>query len=107
MEKKIRAIRLEPGKAPETVEVTNTVAVWQDLIGGWVEADKAFGGDVLVLCNEDGKLIGLPENRMIDGRMFVGTVFICGHTPTRFRSLTDEQVRKYSEMFAEPGKEGR
>ncbi len=51
--------------------------------------------------NEEGKLIGLPLNRQFGNDIFAGTFIICGldEQNASFASLSDEQVRYYTNMF--------
>ena len=57
------------------------------------------------ICNEEGKLIGLPWNRPLfdeDGNLYdviVGTFLVAGLTEDNFGSLSDEQIDKYTEVF--------
>lgn len=50
--------------------------------------------DIAIVCNEEGKLIGLPLNRAVynlDGEMvdiIAGTAFVCERATTIFGSLT-------------------
>ena len=67
-----------------------------------------FGDLVALICNEEGKLLGLPLNRPLrhpeTGAVYdivCGTCFLCGAPPgsDRFASLTEEQIARYSERF--------
>ena len=61
--------------------------------------------DVALICNEEGKLIGLPWNRSLfdeEGNLYdviAGTFLVVGLTEDDFGSLSDEQIEKYTEMF--------
>lgn len=70
-------------------------------------SDRRLPDDALynafVIGNEESKLEGLPGNRRINGGIYAGTILIvaddgCGGTT----DLTEEQVDKYTAMFAEP-----
>ena len=62
------------------------------------------------ICNDEGKLLGLPLNRALrdeDGTIYdviSGTFFLCAAPPAsdRFEGLTDQQVKTYMERFAMP-----
>ena len=63
--------------------------------------------DAVLICNEEGKLLGLEMNRMIclaDGTPFdiiCGPFIIC-RAPTdsdEFEGLTDSQIEIYSKMY--------
>ena len=53
--------------------------------------------------NDEAKLIGMKGNRHLDnGGIIAGPFFICGDGGEEFRSLTDEEVEKYMQKYAEP-----
>ncbi|MGO5548402.1 DUF3846 domain-containing protein [Lachnospiraceae bacterium LCP19S3_B12] len=58
--------------------------------------------DTVIVINEESKINGIEDNRRIDGDVLVGPVFIAGDTGESICSLTDEQIQKYVEKFAEP-----
>ena len=60
--------------------------------------------ETCIICNEEGKLIGMEGNRRIgDGSSIIaGPFFICGTTEEDFRGLTDSEVDLYMDRFKEP-----
>ena len=60
------------------------------------------------MCNEEGKLAGLPLNRALrteDGEIYdiiAGNFFICGLGEENFCSLTPELAEKFKEEFKHP-----
>ena len=44
----------------------------------------------------------MEGNRRIEGDVLVGPIFIAGITEDSICSLTDEQMQKYAQKFAEP-----
>lgn len=102
MEDKIRVLKVEPGKAPKAVEMDNTLRAMQEMVGGYIQL-VPFEKGACVVCNEDGKLIGLEVNRRFGHDILVGTFFVAGDDGGEdFCSLTDEQIEKYSQQFKEP-----
>ena len=65
---------------------------------------------VALICNEEGKLNGLPLNRALwdeDGNLYdiiSGTFFLCAAPPDaeNFQSLSEEQLLYYEERFRCP-----
>lgn len=63
-----------------------------------------------MICNEEGKLNGLPLNRALwdeDGNLYdiiSGTFFLCAAPPDveNFQSLSEEQLLYYEERFRYP-----
>ena len=62
------------------------------------------------ICNEEGKLEGLPLNRALrteDGEIYdiiAGNFFICGLGEENFCSLSPELAEKFKEEFKHPEK---
>ena len=77
----------------------------QALVGGYIQAVYPFEEPVAVVCNEEGKNLGLPFNRpLLDAHglpydIICGTFFVAGLGAEDFVSLTDEQIQNYKAMF--------
>ena len=100
-EKEITVLKVEPGKSPETVTMPNTLAAMQKMVGGYIEVLPL--SDVCLVCNEDGKLMGLEGNRRLGNDIIVGTFFLAGDTRSGdLCSLTQEQIQHFGEVFAKP-----
>lgn len=68
-----------------------------------IEFTYPFDDDCMVLGNEEAKLNGMEGNRRLGNSIYAGPIFITRDDGVGgLCSLTDEQVLKYSEMFAEP-----
>lgn len=99
----LRIVLVEPGKTAYAAEIENSLRAKQRAVGGMIEA-VSNGDGTLIVCNEEGKLIGLPANRRLAGGadILVGNFFVIGEDGADFRSLTDEEIQKYTARFAEP-----
>ena len=77
-------------------------------VGGDIAATYPFSDPVGLVCNDEGKLIGLELNRGLrdeDGNLYdimAGTFLVVGLSEDSFTSLTPEQVQKYAEHFKQP-----
>ena len=78
----MKAIRKKPGCAPELVEVDNTLKALQTEVGGYIETVSI--ADVVIICNEEGRLCGLPYNCRFVGVDFVGTILVVGRNKDEF-----------------------
>jgi hypothetical protein len=88
MDDKLRIVVYEPNKKKKTVkEIDNTLEAMQEVVGGYIELVKLGRQDIVLVCNEEGRVLGLPKNRG-----FYGTFLFVGNTPPDFTSLTDEQL---------------
>lgn len=104
----MRILLIEPGKKPSVQEIAGTLESIQDIVGGLIQAVYPFKEPVALVCNDEGKLLGLPLNRGledIDGNLYdiiCGTFFICGIEEDRFVSLTEEQIQHFTRKFYTP-----
>ena len=106
----MRVIVVEPKKKPMVQDIGSDLESMQKIVGGSIEAVYPFADPVALICNEEGKLLGLPLNRALrdeEGTVYdiiSGTFFLCAAPPDseHFESLTDQQVKTYMERFAMP-----
>lgn len=107
----MRVLVIEPGKSPEMREIENNLETKQRIVGGWIEAVYPFDDPVALICNEEGKHLGLPYNRALrhpeTGEVYdiiAGTFILCAASPEseNFDSLDDVMLEKYTEYFAHP-----
>ena len=103
-EENIRVLVVEPEKDPEVRIIENSLEGIQQIVQGYIECvtlrDKA-GEDLVLICNEEGKIRNLPMNAAvaeIDDVIF-GTFLIAGTDRDEFASLTDEQIFEMNERF--------
>ena len=106
--KKITVLVVEPEKAPYTKAIDTGLKSLQKEVGGYIEAIYPWADPVAVICNEEGKLEGLPLNRALrdgDGHIYdvvAGTFLVAGLGTEDFCSLTPEQEKKYTKLFHTP-----
>lgn len=96
----MKILVVEPHKVPRVEEIPNTLEAMQEIVGGLIEPVYLHDGDAVLVCNDEGKLIGLEGNRRVDGQVIAGTFFVCGDDGEDFCSLSDEQLEKYADRFA-------
>ena len=107
-EARIKVVMLEAGKEAYVKEIGNSLESMQKIVGGLIEPFYPFDEQVCIVCNEEGKLLGLPLNRAVrdhDGEIMdiiAGAAFICDCSGEDFGSLTEEQQKRYQKMFSEP-----
>ena len=77
------------------------------IVGGFIQAVEPFEDpNVLLVCNEEAKLLGLPENRFLRNRNGVpydiihGTFFLAQGSGEEFCSLTDKQIQTYTRLYS-------
>ena len=59
--------------------------------------------ETCILCNEEGKLIGLTPNRRFCGDVLCGTFYVTGQTKDGdLDSLSEDAIHMYEKRFAVP-----
>lgn len=94
---KISVLIKEPGKTPRHVHISNTLSNLQNTVGGYIET-VTLCSDLVVICNEEGRLKRLPHCCEICGVDFVGPVILCGVKKDRFTDLPVDW-KALKEMF--------
>ena len=107
-EKRIKVLMIEPNKHPCVVELKNDLDSLQKAVSigapeqGLIEF-VYLEDNVSILCNEEGKLIGLAPNRRLDEDILCGVFYLVAEGNNgNLKSLTREQQERYSKMFWEP-----
>lgn len=101
---------IEPMKAPRVEEIESSLESMQKEVGGYIQAIYPFEDSVALICNEEGKLLGLPLNRALrdeSGEIYdivCGTFFLCSAPPDEenFSSLSDEQIEHFTKLYQHP-----
>ena len=106
----MQVVVVEPKKKPVVQDIDSGLESMQRIVGGSIQAIYPFEEPVALICNEEGKLLGLPLNRDLrddDGTVYdiiSGSFFLCAAPPDsdRFADLTDQQVKTFMERFSMP-----
>lgn len=88
----IRVIVKEPGKSPEIRWVDNTLEALQKIVGGLIET-VTLATDLVTICNEEGRIMDLPDNCTLYGFNFVGPIIIAGVDGCEFADVPDGAMR--------------
>ena len=67
----MKVLAVEPGKVPYETEIEGGLESLQKAVGGSIEAVYPYEDPVAVICNEEGKLIGLPTNRALKDQLLL------------------------------------
>lgn len=98
----MRAVKKEPGKLPEIVDIDNTLEALQDAVGGFIET-LTFCEDATLIVNEEGRLLGLEHNLVFCGVPICGTALVVGVDGDQFAGLTDDAAEFMCHALEEPG----
>ncbi len=77
--------------------IKNDLNTMQDIVGGYIETVTALE-DLVCICNEEGRIRGLPYNMCWLGIDLVGTVIFAGVDGDEFGDLPD-YVRDNTERW--------
>ena len=105
---KMTVLVVEPMKEPYVKEIDPVLHALQAEVGGDIGATYPFSDPVALVCNDEGKLIGLDLNRGLrdeNGEIYdimAGTFLVVGLGEEDFASLSPELAQKYTEHFRQP-----
>lgn len=88
----MKAIIKKPNCKAETIEIENSLEALQRAVGGHIET-VTFATDCCILCNEEGRLMGMPYNLDFCGISFVGTILFVGVAEDEFTGLDDQAAK--------------
>ena len=107
----MKILVVEPLKVPYEKEIDGSLESMQAVVGGLIQLLYPFEDPELALiCNDEGKLLGLPYNRALrdeDGKIYdvvAGTFFLC-RAPADSENLvglTEGQVKWGKDRFRQP-----
>jgi hypothetical protein len=96
----IRVLLVKPGEEPKVETIDNKLEGCQKAIGGGY-IQQLFIDDVVLICDEEGKLKNLPPNRDLReyDDIIEGTFFISRLYRGEYVDLTDADIEKYTARF--------
>ncbi|MEG2080580.1 MAG: YodL domain-containing protein [Oscillospiraceae bacterium] len=99
----LKIVMVEPNKPAYIGEIENSLNGFQQALGGRIEATYPFSDNAFIYSNEESKLNGMDGNRTIGGELYAGPLVIVGDDGNSGNcSLTEEQLKIYSERFETP-----
>ena len=75
--KKIRVIIKSPGEKPRSVWISNSLENLQKHVGGYIEINR-IATNLVIVCDEEGRLKDKPFCAKILNWNFVGTIILAG-----------------------------
>ena len=98
----MKVLMVEPGKSPYAAEIESGLKSLQAAVGGDIQAVYPYEDPVALICNDEGKLLGLPLNRPLwDGAdVLAGPGFLAGcDNEGNLTSLPQSAMDFYKEKF--------
>ena len=105
---KMRALVVEPLKEPYVKQIAPGYKSMQAEVEGTFQAIYPYDDPVALVCNDEGKLMGMDLNRGLrddTGSLYdivAGTFLVVGLGEEDFTSLPTELIQKYTEQFQTP-----
>ena len=106
--KELDVLLVKPNEYPQKVTIGAELKDLQEAVGGTITATYPFTDPVAIVCNDEGKLLGLPLNRALrdeHGRTYdvlTGSFLVVGLGKEDFASLSPELAQKYEQHFHQP-----
>ncbi len=104
----LKVLIVENGKEPYEAEIRDKLEAKQSVVSGLIEPVYFAGNDnALIYCDEEFLLKDYAPNRKVGDLVIHGTFMVVGNGENDYGegievSLTDEQIKEYSEMFRYP-----
>ena len=105
-ERFIKVLKVAPFLPPKVIVLENNLTALQNAVS--IGADYRGLIEVIdldekacIICNEEGKMIGLEPNRRLGNDILCGVFYVAGQNKNgNFVSLDDSQITRYSQIFA-------
>ena len=107
-EKIIKVLKVEPMEVPRMIRLNNDLDSLQKAVSEGCEYQGLIeiipiAEDAVILCNEEGKLIGLEGNRRLGEDIIAGVFYVAGTDKKgNLCSLTPDQMTFYNKVFFFP-----
>ena len=94
MSDKLKILYKEVGKRPKPMEIEDTLEAKQKSVGGLIEV-VPYIDNMLLICNEEGKILNMPANLVFGNDYIAGNCFVVGDDFENegFKSLTVDEIR--------------
>lgn len=109
----MKVLIVEPDKIPYEKNIDNDLKSLQKIVGGYIRVTHPYEDLVGIVCNDEGKIMGLPLNRYVpeSDDIIAGTFLVCGLSENDLISLDNKQTEKFYNKLKCPeqfvfGKEG-
>ena len=106
--KELDVLLVKPNEYPQKVTIGAELKDLQKAVGGTITATYPFTDPVAIVCNDEGKLLGLPMNRALQDEhgqtydVLTGNFLVVGLGKEDFASLSPELAQKYEQHFHQP-----
>ena len=87
----LKVIMCPAERPPYVTNISGSLENMQKIVGGYIETVTidTSSGPIVIVCNEDGRIQDLPENRSLFLDGFCGDCFICGVSGEEFADIPE------------------
>jgi len=100
----MRVLVVEPERVPYEKEIDGSLKSMQEIVDGTIQAVYPYEELVCLVCNDEGKINGMPLNRVVPeiNDIIAGTFLVCGLGEESFESLDKKQIEQFKKKFFSP-----
>lgn len=101
---KIKVLVCRVGAEPVVEEMDDTLEAGQAIVHGWLES-WSLGENVYLICNEEGRLGPMPDNRPVRAEHWTGSevvrgdFFLVSVKDASWASLSNDQIVRWSKAL--------
>ena len=95
MANEIKVIIKRPDEDGHVAWIPNTLKAFQSAVDGYIETWTVLAEKLVVICNEEGLIRGLPFNCVISNCPFYGTIVLAGIDGEEFSSIPEELTLEF------------
>lgn len=96
----IRVLVKKPGEPIKEDLIENKLEAFQQIVGGYIQTVMITTTEnVVMICNEEGKLLGLPHNFYFAGDHIVGTVIFVSQKDDDFTGIRPKAAKYVYQRF--------
>lgn len=86
------------GECPKIIEIKDKLEEYQKLVGGYIEC-VSIGSNIVLICNEDGRLTNSPNRNVSVYGMIYGDFLICKTDGDNFADIDSQSVTYVMELI--------
>ena len=96
----MQIVIIEPNEKARIEEIDGNLREMQQIVGGNIESVPFEDlPELRIVCNEEGKLLGLEDNFYNYDDIICGTAFVCKAGKEDFESLSEEEAEQVLEIL--------
>lgn len=102
----MKVLMVKPNKQPYLTEIDGSLKSMQEAVGGYIQITYPYEELVGLVCNEEGKILGLPPNRFLYDEetgtpydLICGDFFLAGLAEDSLTDFPDDLAEHFTELY--------